>query len=243
MTAPEREPAKSRFFLFAAIAMTLVVAIGFSRTFFLRSLFPAAQQFAAPEPIFLLHGAVFTLWMAWLISQALLIRKHRIAVHRAMGWIGIGIALAIVWLGIYGATVAANRPGGFIGAPVPPEQFIAIPFTAMLLFGTMVALAVAYRHQPQYHKRFMLLATVNLLEAAFIRFPFDFVVTYAPLSSFGPALLFIVALGIYDRRTTGHIHRVTLWGGIAIALSLPVAFLLSATEPWLRFSTWLLGGN
>lgn len=231
---------KRGFFLYTAIAMAVVVLVGFARTFYLRALFPEAQDLGAKEPIFLIHGAVFTAWMIWLIGQAAMIRKRRIALHRNMGWAGVAIAIAMVALGIYGAIVAASRPGGFIGAPVPPAQFFIIPFTTMLFFGAMVVLAVAWRNKPQHHKRLMLLATVNLLEAAFIRFPLGFVVAYAPLTSFGPALLFIVALGIYDRKTIGRVHKVTFWGGIAIALSLPAAFLFSGTQAWLTFSKWLI---
>jgi len=236
-------PGRSRFFLNTTIAIAVVVFIGFSRTFYLSSLFPEAQEFAASEPIFLLHGAVFSAWILFLVLQAALINKRHVGLHRSIGWAGVAIAAAVVSLGIYGAAAAANRPGGFIGIEFPPEQFFIIPFTTMVFFGTFVALAVGYRHKPEYHKRFMLLATVNLLEAAIIRIPLAIIVAYAPLTSFGPALLFIVALGIHDRRTLGHFHRVTLWGGIAIALSLPVAFLLSDTKLWLSFASWFLGSS
>jgi len=233
-------PGKSRFFLNTTIAIAVVVFIGFSRTFYLRGLFPEAQDLAAKEPVFLVHGAIFTAWFLFLILQAALVKTRNIAMHRSLGWLGVAIAAAVVSLGMYGAMIAANRPGGFIGVEFSPQQFFVIPFTTMMFFGIFVALAVTYRRKPEYHKRFMLLATVNLLEAAIIRIPLDFIPAYAPLTSFGPALLFIVALGIHDRRTLGHIHRVTMWGGIAIALSLPVAFSLSGTQPWLAFSQWLI---
>jgi len=223
--------------------MAIVVLVGFARTFYLRVLFPEAQDLAAKEPVFLIHGAVFTAWMIWLISQATLIRQRRVALHRTMGWVGAVIAVAMVMLGVYGAVVAASRPGGFIGIPFSSEQFLIIPVTAMVFFGTMVALAIAWRARPQHHKRMMLLATVNLLEAAIIRFPVEFIAANAPLTTFGPALLFIVAIGIHDRRTLGRVHPVTLWGGIAVALSQPVAFLVSGTAPWLSFAAWILGGN
>lgn len=234
---------RSRFFQYTAIAIAIVVFIGFSRTFYMRGLFPAAQEFAAPEPIFLIHGAVFTAWILFLVLQASLVPAGNVSLHRSIGWLGVVIAAAVFSLGIYGAAVAANRPGGFIGVDFPSTQFFIIPFTTMVFFGIFVALAVRNRKKPDYHKRLMLLATVNLLEAAIIRFPFAFIVAYAPLTSFGPALLFIVALGVHDRRTLGHVHRVTLWGGLVIALSLPLAFVLSGTQPWLGFAGWFLGSS
>ncbi len=49
-----------RFFTLLTFAIALVVLIGFARTFFLRGLFPEAQTYAAPEPIFSIHGIFFT---------------------------------------------------------------------------------------------------------------------------------------------------------------------------------------
>jgi hypothetical protein len=143
--------------------------------------------------------------------------------------------------GLYGGALAAGRPGGFIGIGEASAQFLIIPVATMVFFGAFVGLGVARRHEVQQHKRLMLLATVNLLEAAIIRIPIAIIPAYAPLTSFGPALLFIVALGVYDRRSMGRIHPVTLWGGLAIALSVPVALLLSGTSAWLATANWLIG--
>ena len=220
--------------------MAIVVLIGFSRTFYLKFLFPGAQQFAAPEPIFYVHGAVFTAWMLLLVLQASLISGRKVALHRSLGWFGVVLAVAVTALGVHGAGIAASRPGGFIGVPFGPLQFLALPFLAMVFFGALVACAVASRNKPQHHKRFMLLATVNLLEAAIIRIPVDFIQAGVPFTTFGSACLFIVALAIYDKRATGKLHRVTRWGGLAVFLSQPVGLLIMNTESWLAFSAWLV---
>lgn len=220
--------------------MAVVVFVGFARTFYLRFLFPDAQELAAPEPVFLVHGAVLTAWMVLLVSQALLITRRRVLLHRSLGWLGAALAIAVVVLGIHGATVAAQRPGGFIGVPFPPLQFLVLPFLAMVFFGVLVALAIAWRSKPQYHKRLMLLATVNLLEAAIIRIPLDFIEAGVPFTSFGSACLFIVALAIYDKRVSGKLHRVTLWGGLAVILSQPGGMLIMNTQAWTNFAAWLV---
>lgn len=231
-----------RFFQISVIVMAAVVFVGFARTFFLRPLFPDGQEFAPPEPFFLYHGIVFSAWMVWLVLQTSLVQARQVQLHRTLGWLGVALASLLVVTGIYGAALAAGRPGGFMGIDVPGEAFMIVPFTAVLFFAIFVGLAIRYRQKAQYHKRFMLLATVNLLEAAIIRIPIDVIRDNAPLTSFGPALLFIVALGIHDRRTLGRVHPVTLWGGIAIALSQPIAFgVVSGTGPWLAFSRWLSG--
>jgi uncharacterized membrane protein YozB (DUF420 family) len=71
------------------------------------------------------------------------------------------LAATIVVLGATAALTAAARPTGFVGIPIPPLQFVAVPIFDMTLFAAFVALAVAKRHDTQSHKRWMLLATFN----------------------------------------------------------------------------------
>ena len=100
----------------------------------------------------------------------------------------------------------------------------------------MVWLAIARPRDPQGHKRWMLLATIGLLTAAIARWPGVF--QLGPLAFFGLTDLFIVALGIWDLRSRGRLHPVTLWGGLAIIVSQPLRLMVSGTEPWLAFARW-----
>lgn len=221
-----------RFFTLFTLAIALVVLIGFARTFFFRGLFPGAQGYAAPEPIFSIHGIFFTAWIGLLVLQALLIRWRRVDLHRAVGWAGLVLACVVVVLGAYGSLIAAQRPGGFIGVPLPPTQFLIFPILDMLLFAGFFALAIFWRHRSQSHKRLMVLAAVNLVEAAIIRIPIGIIGAGAPFTSRGLSYLFIVALIIWDYRSSGRMHRVTLWGGLLIVISLPLRMLLSQTNTW-----------
>ena len=227
------------FYSGMAIAIAIIVLIGFARTFFLSFMFPEAQPFAAPEPIFKVHGVVFAAWIGFLVSQALLIRGDRLNLHRSAGWIGVGLAALVVVIGTFGSLIAAQRPGGFIGVPLPPEQFLIFPLFDMILFGSFVTLAVAWRTNPQSHKRLMILATVNLVEAAIIRIPLEFIAAGAPFTSRGLSYLIIGAMVVWDIRSRGKIQRVTLWGGILIVISLPVRMLVSQTQLWADIATWL----
>jgi hypothetical protein len=232
--------AERRFFTLIAVAYVIVVLIGFTRTFFFRALFPESQSFAAPEPVFLVHGFFFAAWIGLLLSQTILIRVRRVDLHRAIGWIGTGLACLVVVLGTYGSLVAAQRPGGFIGVPLPPLQFLIFPIVDMLLFATFFSLAIICRGDAQSHKRFMLLAAVNLVEAAIIRIPIEFIGAGAPFSSRGLSYLFILALIVWDLRSSGRIHRTTLWGGLLIVVSFPVRMLLSQTRAWTDFAACLV---
>jgi hypothetical protein len=233
-----RWSAERRFYFGMALAMFAVVYLGFARSFFLRPLFPGYPS--PSEPIFYVHGAVFTTWLLVLMTQPLLVTASRIDLHRALGRFGAVIAAAVVVLGVAGAIVAARRPGGFINVPVPPLQFLTIPLFAMVLFGSFVALAIVKRRDAQAHKRLMLLATVNLLSAGFARWPFDFAKGGPPVY-FALSDLFILALVAWDFSSRGRLHPVTLWAGLATIVAQPLSLMVSGTEPWLAFARWLVG--
>jgi hypothetical protein len=227
---PER-----RFYTGFALAVLVAVYVGFARSFFLRPFFP---EWPAPaEPLFLVHGALFAAWCLLLIAQAGLVAGSRIDLHRRLGVWGAVLAGAMVLAGLYGALVAANRPTGFVGVPVPPLQFLIVPLFDMTLFATFVATAIARRADAQAHKRWILLATVNLLGAAFARWPVVYTVGN-PFVYFGLADLFIVALAIWDFRSRGRLHPVTVVGGLAVIVSQPLRLALMDTPAWLAFADW-----
>jgi hypothetical protein len=236
--ARSRWIAERRFFTSMAVAMLFVAYVGFARSFFLRPLFPAWPS--PSEPIFYVHGAFFSAWCVLLVIQAMLVGVGRTDVHRKVGVLGVVIALGMVILGVAGALIAANRPTGFNGVPVPPLQFLVVPLFDIAFFSTFVGLGVANRTNPQSHKRWMVLATVALLAAAFARWPYVWQIGN-PFLYFGLADLFIVALAFWDFRTRGNLHPVTRWGGLALIVSLPARLALSGTAAWLAFAGWLTG--
>ncbi len=229
--------AERRFFTGMALVLLACVLVGFSRSFFLRPLFPDLPS--PSEKIFYVHGSAFSAWIVLLVAQASLIAGRRIDLHRKLGTVGAVLAVAMVTLGTLGALIAARRPAGFVGVPIPPLQFLAIPIFDMVLFGTFACLGFIRRRNAQSHKRWMLLATINLVTAAIARWPgvFDF----GPPAFFGLTDLFIVALGVWDFRTRGRLHPVTLWGGLLIIVSQPLRLVVSGTEAWLGFARWATG--
>lgn len=229
--------AERRFFAGMASLILLVVFVGFSPSFFLRPLFP--EWPAPPETLFYVHGAVFAAWIMLFATQASLISAGHTRLHRRIGPFGAALAVVMVVLGTQAALVAANRPSGFVGIPVPPLQFLAVPIFDMVLFPVLVSLAIAQRNKAQHHKRWMLLATISLITAALARWPG--VSPLGPLAYFGLTDLFIVALVIWDFRVFGRVHPATLWGGLLIIASQPLRLAIWGTEPWLAFARWATG--
>jgi hypothetical protein len=230
--------AERRFYLGITLAILLAVYVGFARSFFLRPLFP---DYPAPtEPIFYVHGILFAAWCVLLVVQASIISAGRPDVHRRLGVWGGFLAASMVIFGAIGALIAAGRPTGFVGVPVPPLQFLVVPLFDILLLGAFVTFAIVGRRDPQAHKRWMVLATVNLLGAAFARWP-GVAQLGNPFVYFGLADLFIVALAAWDFHSRGRLHRVTLWGGLLVILSQPLRLALSGTSAWLAFAGWATG--
>jgi len=237
MVSSDRASSERRFFTGMALALLVTVIVGFSRSFFLRPLFP---DWPSPsETIFYVHGAVFSAWIVLLVVQATLVAGSRTELHRRIGPFGAVLAVAMVVLGTIGALVAARRVTGFTQVPVPPLQFLAIPLFDMVLFAAFVSLAIANRRNPQAHKRWMLLATVNLVTAAIARWPGVFAL--GPLAFFALTDLFVIALAVWDFRTRGRLHPVTLWGGLLTIVSQPLRLVVSSTEGWLAFARWATG--
>ncbi len=235
---PAAVSAERRFYSGTALAILLAVVVGFSRTFFLRPLFPGA---ASPsEAIFYVHGTVATAWLVLFVVQTRLVATGHVRTHRRLGLVGAALAVLMVVLGAWGALIAASRATGFVGVPVPPLRFLVVPLFDVALFGLFVALAIARRRDLPAHKRWMLLGTINLLPAAIARWPG--VAGGGPIAFLALTDLFIVALAVHDLRSRGRLHPVTLWGGLLLIASQPGRLALSGTDAWLAFAQWATRG-
>lgn len=247
VTMPRGAPlaAEHRFYLGFAIAAMAAVVTGFARTFLLRHWFPEwVAVHGAPEPYFYWHGALFLGWFVLLIVQPWLIGAGRVDLHRRVGTFGAGLAAAMVVIGTYGALLAARRPSGFIDVPLPPLEFLIVPLRDLALFGAFVALAVVRRRDAQSHKRFMLLATIAILDAAIARWPYVMDIQL-PEPWFNIADLiadaYLIAIATWDFASRGRLHPVTLWGGLALIVSQPLRAVLWGTAAWLGFAGWATG--
>jgi uncharacterized membrane protein YozB (DUF420 family) len=237
--APQGARSRERvFYTTMAFAMLGAVLLGFARSFYLHPLFPAHP--VPPEPFFLIHGLAFTAWVLLVPVQTLLIANRRVDLHRAFGAAGAVLAVAMVALGLEGGAIAAARPTGFTGIPMPGWAFLIVPVAGIVQFGVFVALAIAKRRDAQSHKRWMLLATIATLAAAIARWP-GVQETGNPILFFAINDLFLIPLIVHDRRTLGRLHPATLWGGLAIVLSEPLQLGLAMTSGWHAVANALIG--
>ena len=235
---PRARPRRSDsvFFPLTAITMALVVFAGFAPTYYLK------YQFDGP-PLSLLkmiHGAAFTGWIALLVTQTGLIASNRRDLHRTLGVAGAGLAGLMVVLGTMLAIDALRR--GFVppGAPPSPAAFFAVPMGDLAAFIAMVSLGVINRKRMDYHKRYMLLATAAIIDAAVARIPLAIIQQAALPMSFLVSDLFILAVALYDLATKRRVHPATIWSGVIIIGSQALRVWIGGTQIWHDFAASLL---
>ena len=211
--------------------MTLVIFVvvfaGFSPSFYLAPYFERPALTLAP----ILHGVVNSAWLVLLVGQSVLVARGNLALHRRLGQLGMVLA-ALVFVGGVAMSLRNVNIATAAGGDVRP--FMIIPFGDAMLFGALVLAAFWYRRKPEYHKRFMILANLNLVAPAAARF--------TPLQAIpGPYYfwifvdLLVLAGPIYDLTRGRRLHPAYLWGGLALMISQPLRVWLMFSPAWLWF--------
>ncbi len=226
------------FYSAMAIAMAIIVFIGFAPTFYLRKLFGAPVSVTGATTlsvVAVMHGILFTAWVVLFIVQTALVASHRVALHRKLGITGGALAALMFVVGIVTAARAAARgaapPGG------DPLAFLVIPFFDVTLFAVFVALALIKRADKEMHKRCMLLGYISILAAGVARLPG--VLPLGPFGFYGLTFIFILIGIAYDWASRRRIHPVYLWGGALLVTSVPLRLMLSETAAWHAFAEML----
>jgi len=158
-----------RYFYFGmSLLFAVIVVWGFSKTINDNLFHPAI-----PRPFLLwVHGAVFSAWVAFYISQSALVRTRNVKLHRVFGWFGVALGAVMVPLGIEISIVMGRFHAIQLHDPDP--TFLSVPFSEMLVFALLLTLAIRWRKKPEFHRRLLLIATCTLLDAAFNRWDFIF---------------------------------------------------------------------
>ena len=215
-----------------AAAMGLTVFTGFAPTYYLQFFAggPTATLTGGPfTALAHVHGALFTAWVLFFVVQTALVASHRVAVHRRLGVAGAILAATMVVVGTFIAIRTAA--GGFAPPGMDPLAFLVIPIFDMVLFASFVGAALVLRRDKETHKRLMLFAYISIIVPAIARLP-GVLPLLGPPGSFGLSLLFVATAVVYDFLSRGRVHKVYLWGGALIVVSVPVRLFISGTGAW-----------
>ena len=224
------------FFSGMAVVALIVVLIGFARTYFLAGLFRAPL----PNLLVHIHGAAFTLWTIFFITQISLATARRVDLHRHLGLLGFVLAIVMILLGTLTASDSLARHVAQPGTDTVEEvrAFYAVPLGDMLMFSTFVYLGYRNRFEPAAHKRLMWFATLSLLDAGFDRWPiFDpYSLPVVNFICFTPLLLLMIG---YDWWSTGQVRRLTIWSTIFMVVVQQIRHPLGHTTAWQSFAAWV----
>jgi hypothetical protein len=214
------------FYTGMAIAAAVVVFIGFAPTYFLR----ASYQTTSLPTYLLVHGFLFTTWIALFIAQTSLVAVRRTNVHRRLGWAMASLAAVMVVVGTT-AGIWSMRRQVDAGFAQQAQAFLTTPLFSMVAFAGFVTAAIVLRRDSQTHKRLMLLATISILDAAVARLPFEFLRTsnwnYLPTTD-----TFLAAAILYDLASRRTVHRAYVWGGVLLVIEQALRIPVGETAAW-----------
>jgi hypothetical protein len=199
-----------------------------------------SQIFQEPAALVHIHGALMSLWLAMLISQAFLIRSNRRAIHKQIGKLSYVLA-PLVLLSM--ATIRHNAMAE-TGLPVAEQDLsllfpnvIGQPLTFALAFG----LALYYRHDPGTHARFMLCTPLPMAGPIFNRIMGSYTsleINFAQATS-NAVLILIASLLVWDWL----VHRSFKVFPIILTLLISVGVIwssLAGTAALESFGRWYL---
>jgi hypothetical protein len=234
---------EGRFYIAMAIAALVIATAGFG---------PAALDTDARKgPLTLAvgaHGMIFSAWLALFLAQSILVPKGHIAVHRRLGYAGVGLAALMVVSGYFTAITMARRgfdlSGDLIGATGNSLELLVFQLGDLLSFSVLVASAVIFRRRPNVHKRLMLLATVGTLMPAALAH----IIGHSPVLReieapiiLIPLIALLSASAVHDRLSLGRIHPVSLWVALALLVWANLrAAVIGPCDAWHQFAAWLI---
>src|SRR5690349_17837319 len=215
----DRKSSERKFYTRMALFLVFLVLLGFSPSFYLRGIVP---PYPRPNPTLppsvVLHGSVFTIWMALIVAQTQLIAARKHEVHMRLGKLGMLFAILMIPV-MYFASVwqvaRANQPPF-----TDPLTWTIVPLATIVPFAALVWAGWQKRRDVQWHKRLMLSAAILVVMGPTIgRLPI------APPTLIGFSIqmllgfLLFVPMALWDRRAIGFIHPATKFGVAMAALS------------------------
>jgi hypothetical protein len=224
-----------RFYAVASFLLLLITVVGF-RQFLLQG--KGADGIPITPHILrlvVIHGLAMLAWVVLLFVQSLLIVAGRRRLHMTLGLLGAVLAGAIVILGTTTAVLSARYNPALYEDFGGARYFLTFALTAMLLFGALAAIGIAYRRRPDVHRPMLLLATVASMTGSFDRWPFIpwlMVVTHGnvPMFHWGPTLLLGAALLALHAAMTRQLSRwhATGYAGVLVVTILSTVVARSA---------------
>jgi uncharacterized membrane protein len=215
--------AAGNYFSIVSVVLLVLSVVAFSD-----NLFTDVGQPSNRDPKFIVHGVFGLAWYVLLAVQANLVRTRNLRLHRKLG-----IATLIVAIGVTLSTLYIFVVLWKGWANMEPE----VRANRLLLPGYALCLLLAWRRRGQsdWHKRLIFVGTFFMLGPVVDRVYDPLVMSWAkPVFStlytkqvdevaylvfrWGSWIGFFLSLLVYDRKTLGRLHPVSLAGCAWFAL-------------------------
>lgn len=225
---PARKP--RYFFVGIAILFLGIVFMGF---------WPSYQAMKSdilkPHWVIHVHSVIMTGWLLLFLTQSLLVARSNIRLHRKLGIFAFGWGLAVIAVMIWATlqTLVYNHP---------PEPDFLFDLLLFQLYGLIVFTAyfigawVTRKTNASAHKRFLMLGTMVLLQAAINR------TRWLPMFGQDPTIVYFIYLDlifipllVYDYLSLRRIHRVTWMGALFIILVQAGVYKMLGSPSWHSF--------
>ena len=194
-----------RFFLRAAIVMTITIIAGFSFQYLM-----GRSTFASPPRVHL-HAFFFMGWVAIYLLQNIFVATGRMHLHRRLGWIAAFWIIPMVVMGCLVTAVMARN--GTVPFFFRPLQFLIFDPVTVFAFAGLTVAAVRLRRRTEWHRRLHFCGMSLLLGPAFGRLlPMPLLQPWAWEAAFAATMLFPLAGVWADVRRSGRIHPAWHWG-------------------------------
>ena len=238
----DRKTSERKFYSRMALFLVLLVLLGFGPSFYLRNIVPSyPRPNPTLSPAVILHGSVFTLWMAAIVAQTQLISARKHEIHMRLG--KLTMLLAIVMIPVMYLTAVWQVARATQPPFTDPLTWTIVPLSVIIPFAILVSQGWAHRRNAQWHKRLLLSAAILVVMGPSIgRLP----IVPPVLPGFTVQLLLglalFVPLFVWDRRSQGHVHPATKLGFAmaAISVAIPLAVFWGKL-PWANVAAHLPG--
>jgi hypothetical protein len=209
-TAAWRRPAiagEARFFLIIAIVMAVLNIAGFS-------FFAAMGVSTFRAPIYVhIHAVLFMGWVLLFVLQVSLAATGPLSLHRKLGWVATGWALAMVVVGTLTTVWTVQK--GAVPFFFLPAQFLFMNPLSVALFAALLIGGVVKRRDREWHPRLIVCGMAAIMGPAFGRLlPAPLLMHGMFTAIFICMIAFPIAGIIRDKRRAGRVHPAW-WVGLA----------------------------
>lgn len=221
------------FYLGMAIAVAATVIGGFG-SFALRGFVDVGR---VPYWVHV-HAAVFVGWTLLFVVQNALVQRGTLALHRRLGWVAVGLAVAMIPLGTVTAVMAVvlDRVPPFFTPPI----FLALSGLELVAFAALLIMAIQFRRRTEWHRRLMLCAMISIIGPAFGRIlPMPLLGPWGGLAVLTGQMLFVAVAVAHDFASRGRMHPAYGIGVGVIAVEGLAVPILAATPPFIWLASAL----